>query len=441
MTESQTLAVSAQAEPSIAVVDRSTPKLADKPLRIALLGYRSAPFSGGQGIYIKYLSRALTAMGHKVDVISGEPYPQLDDNVTLIKMPGLNLYEWFPDHHRALRLKHFASWADLTEYFSMLTGGFSEPYSFGRRVAKYLKKHQDQYDIVHDNQCLAYGLLDIQRFLPTIATLHHPITHDRQLALDAAPNWKYRLLTKRWYSFLGMQKKVTAKLKHVVTVSDQSRRDTATDFGVPDDHLKVIYNGIDTHTFKPLDNPERSRYRLICTASADQPLKGLRYLLEALPKLAKLFPQLQLTVVGKLQPEGPTEKLIQKLGIADRIQFVSGISTERLVELYSESTIAICPSLYEGFGLPAGEAMACGVPVISSNGGALPEVVGNAGIIVPKGDSEALGREIAKLLDNPQHQKQLSYTGRARIENTFSWAAVAQELTEYYEKMLSHADR
>lgn len=356
-------------------------------------------------------------------------------------MPGLNLYDWFPDHHRALRLKHFKSWADLTEYFSMLTGGFSEPYSFGRRVAKYLKVHQGNYDIVHDNQCLAYGLLDIQKMIPTVATLHHPITHDRRLALEAAPDYKMRWLTRRWYSFLKMQIKVTRQLKHVVTVSDQSRRDTATDFGVADDHLKVIYNGIDTDQFKPLANVQRNRYQLICTASADQPLKGLKYLLQAMPKLIKLFPQLQLTVVGKLQAEGPTETLIQQLGIAERIQFVSGISTERLVELYSESTIAICPSLYEGFGLPAGEAMACGVPVISSTGGALPEVVGNAGIIVPKGDSEALGHQIAQLLDNPEHQAQLSKAGRQRIEQTFSWATVAAELTDYYEQMLHHADR
>lgn len=423
-----------------APVNRSA-RTASRPLRIALLGYRSAPFSGGQGIYIKYLSRALTQMGHRVDVISGEPYPQLDDDVTLIKMPGLNLYDWFPDHHRALRLKHFKSWADLTEYFSMLTGGFSEPYSFGRRVAKYLRVHQGNYDIVHDNQCLAYGLLDIQKMIPTVATLHHPITHDRRLALEAAPDYKMRWLTRRWYSFLKMQIKVTRQLKHVVTVSDQSRRDTATDFGVADDHLKVIYNGIDTDQFKPLANVQRNRYQLICTASADQPLKGLKYLLQAMPKLIKLFPQLQLTVVGKLQAEGPTETLIQQLGIAERIQFVSGISTERLVELYSESTIAICPSLYEGFGLPAGEAMACGVPVISSTGGALPEVIGNAGIIVPKGDSEALGHQIARLLDNPEHQAQLSKAGRQRIEQTFSWATVAAELTDYYEQMLHHADR
>jgi len=414
---------------------------AQRPLRIALLGYRSAPFSGGQGIYIKYLSRALTAMGHSVDVISGAPYPQLDDDVRLIKMPGLNLYDWFPHHHRALRLKHFKSWSDLSEYFIMLSGGFGEPYSFARRAAKYLKQHRDQYDIVHDNQCLGYGLLDIQKHLPTIATLHHPITHDRQLALDALDDWRMKLLTRRWYSFLSMQKKVTRKLAHVVTVSEQSKRDAEQDFELPEDHLKVIYNGIDTQQFKPQPHVQKSKHKLICTASADQPLKGLRYLLKALPKLVKLFPQLSLTVVGKLQPEGPTEKLIHRLGVADYVQFVSGISTDKLVELYGESTVAICPSLYEGFGLPAGEAMACGVPVISSNGGALPEVVGDAGIIVPKKDADALADAIAALLDDPERQEKMAAEGRARIEATFSWQAVARELTQYYEKMIADANR
>ena len=119
-------------------VSRDHATALQRPLRIALLGYRSNPYSGGQGVYIKYLSRALTALGHEVDVISGEPYPELDANVRLIKLPGLNLFE-APNHVTALRLRHLRSATDFFEWLSMLSGGFPEPYTFGRRVERWLR--------------------------------------------------------------------------------------------------------------------------------------------------------------------------------------------------------------------------------------------------------------------------------------------------------------
>jgi glycosyltransferase involved in cell wall biosynthesis len=414
--------------------------IASRPLRICLLGYRSHPYGGGQGIYIKYLSKALVNAGHSVDVISGEPYPHLDPRVKLIKMPGLNLFE-HPTHHAfALRWRHLLSWTDFFEWWSMLTGGFSEPYCFGRRVAHYLKDKRDHYDIIHDNQSLSYGLIQLQnQGWPVLATFHHPITYDLRISLQAEPDWRLRLLKRRWHWFLNMQKNVVRKLKHVVTVSECSRQDIAKDFSVDINHIDLIYNGIDTDEFVPPADAVREKFRIMCTASADQPLKGMKYLIEALYILKEEYPELHLLVVGKPQENGYILKLIKRLHLQDRVRFVSGISTETLVRYYSEATLVVCPSLYEGFGLPAGEAMACEAPVISSNGGALPEVVGDAGIIVPKADRKALAVAIKDLLDHPEKRHQLGRAGRQRILDSFCWNKAAQQFTRYYHPMLDRA--
>jgi len=411
----------------------------DRPLRICLLGYRSHPFVGGQGVYLNYLSKALVDVGHSVDVISGPPYPELDPRVTLIKKPSLDLFA-APSHVMALRPKHLTSWSDFFEWWAMLTGGFAEPYTFSRRVAKHMKRHGSDYDIVHDNQCLGYGLLKLQKQgIPTVATVHHPITRDRQLALDAAPNWKHRLLVRRWHSFLGMQKKVVKKLNHIVTVSEQSRTDISQAFDRAERDISLIYNGIDTDTFSPRQGISAKPFRVMTTASADQPLKGLRYLLDAIAALKPQYPQLELLVVGKLKEGGQTERQLKSLKLSDSVKFVSGISTEKLVDYYNEASVVVSPSLYEGFGLPAGEAMACGCAVISSDGGALPEVVGDAGIVVPKGNSQALQQALEKVLTDDVYRQSLGKKGRERILETFCWRVAAREFTEYYHQILDSA--
>ncbi|MBN7799040.1 glycosyltransferase [Parahaliea mediterranea] len=406
----------------------------ERPLRIALLGYRSQPYGGGQGVYLKYLSKALVEAGHSVDVISGPPYPHLDPRVRLICLPSLDLFE---NGLGSLRPRHLRSLSNIIEWCSKLSGGFAEPYTFGRRAVKYLRAHRHEYDLVHDNQSLSYGMLQLQAMgIPLVTTVHHPITSDLRIALGAARRWWERLLIRRWHSFLHMQKKVVRRLHHVVTVSDCSRQDIARDFGLQPAGIDLVYNGIDTAEFRPLpDIPRRAR-RLMATASADAPLKGLRYLLRAYASLLPRYPDLELLLVGKPQPGGRTERLLGHLGIADRVQFVSGISTARMVAYYAEATVAVVPSVYEGFGLPAGEAMACGVPVVSTDGGALPEVVGDAGVIVPARDVSALAEAIAGLLEDPARREALGAAGRERIVEQFSWEVCARQMSRYYREVL-----
>lgn len=416
--------------------DASRPAATDRPLRIALLGYRSNPYSGGQGIYISNLARALTRAGHAVDVISGPPYPHLDADIPLIRVPSLDLYA-VDNHVTALRPRHFTSRTDLFEYFSMLTGGFPEPYTFGRRMTKWMLTHGGHYDIVHDNQSLCHGLIELQRRgFPVVATIHHPIHSDRRIALEHAENWRHRLLIRRWHSFLGMQERVVRELRHLVTVSDAARSDIAEAFAIASGRLKVIHNGVDCERYRPLPAIERAPARLLTVASADAPLKGLAVLLRALASLGPRHPQLELMVIGKPKADSPTLELIRSLGIGDRVAFRHGLTTEELVEAYAGATLAVVPSLYEGFGLPAAEAMACGTPLVSSDGGALPEVVGDAAPVVPAGDAEALAEAIDGLLRSPEARAGLGARGRRRALETFSWDVTAHRLTAYYREVL-----
>ena len=405
-----------------------------RPLRICIAGYRSAPFGGGQGIYIKYLSKALVEAGHQVDVISGQPYPEVDPRVNLIKLPGLDL---FNHGLRSLRPHHLTSLSNIIEWTSKLTGGFAEPYCFSRRLYKYLMAHRSDYDIIHDNQCLGWAMLKLQKKgFNLLTTIHHPITSDLDIALNNSDDRWARLFIRRWYAFLGMQKKVAAKLEHVVTVSKQSTQDIAEAFSLDADKIHLVYNGIDTDVFKPMRKVKRDPWQIMAIASADQPLKGLRYLLLALSQLVQEYPQLSLLLVSKPQEKGETERLIKQLNLAKHIEFVHGVSTESLVQYYAESSIAIVPSVYEGFGLPAGEAMACGLPLVSTDGGALPEVVGDAGVTVPIKNPQAMAAAIENLLLNTAERKRYGKLARKRIEEKFSWTLAAKELTALYYQIL-----
>jgi glycosyltransferase involved in cell wall biosynthesis len=406
------------------------------PLKIALLGYRSNPYSGGQGVYIKQLSKALVDLGHQVDVISGEPYPHLDPRVGLIKLPGLNLFE-HPKPTRALANGRWRDPINVIEWLSFLSGGFAEPLTFGHRLVRYFKRQRPNYDIVHDNQSLCTGLLGLRRRgYAVTATIHHPITFDRDIALKNTASWGLRLLIRRWHAFLGMQIRVARLLPHITTVSENSRRDISAAFDIPQQRIHVVLNGIDSELFRPLPQVAREPYHLITTASADQPLKGTQHLIPAVAELVRHYPELKLTFIGAPKPGGVTQQQIQAHGLTDRIDFHHGIGFDDIVALYARASVAVVPSEYEGFGFPAGEAMACQVPLVSTDGGALPEVVGDAGVIVPAADSQALAQGIRRLLDSPEERMRLSRAGRTRIVNEFSWQRAASQFVQHYRQVI-----
>jgi glycosyltransferase involved in cell wall biosynthesis len=410
----------------------------DEPLRIAYLSYRSKPTVGGQGIYTRHLTKALADLGHHVEVLSGQPYPVLDPRVPLVELPSLDI---FNDHHpgRCPAYWEIRSLPDLLEVAAFSTGTFPEPLAFSARAWRHLRQRQDEFDLVHDNQCLGYGILAIDRMLPTLVTLHHPITVDRRLEMEAAPNWRKRISVGRWYGFVKMQGRVARRMPRIVVVSQSSMRDINRDMGVPTDAMRLVHVGVDPELFRPLPHIERIPGRLITTASADVELKGLRFLLEALAKL-RTERDVSLTVIGRAKEGGRSAELIERLGLSDCITFVSGVSDERIVELYAESELAVVPSLYEGFSLPAVEAMGTGTPLVATTGGALPEVTGPDGDTVltcEPGDVDSLLAALRRALDDPELRQRIGDAGRRRAIERFTWRKTAQRTVEQYRDLIA----
>ncbi|SDT34704.1 glycosyltransferase family 4 protein [Actinoplanes derwentensis] len=512
------------------------------PLRIALLSYRSKPHSGGQGIYVRHLSRELVGLGHQVEVFSGPPLPELDEGVGLTVLPSLDLYR-DSDPFRTPRREEFTSAVDVLEFAAMCTGAFPEPLTFSLRAWLHLKERLGEFDIVHDNQCLGYGLLPLGRLgTPLVATIHHPITVDRDLELAAAPDWKRRMSLRRWYAFTRMQGRVAKRLPWLTTVSNAARDEIVEAFGVSPEQLSVIGVGVDTDTFKPAgqEQPRRipagdpagesaggstagedtprstaaedtggspasedtvgdgagegtaestisasttdaspasegttvgestatgestaggmagehtagrvvggaagkgsgERGRIVSVASADVPLKGLPELIEAVAKL-RAERDVELVVVGTARPDGPAAQAIGRLGLGESVRFVSGITDEELADLFRSATVAAVPSRYEGFSLPAVEAMACGIPLVVTTAGALPEVAGPDGLAslhVPPGDAGALAAAIGRLLDDGDLRRRLGAEGRKRVVEHFTWRRTAIRTAEWYSEAIA----
>ena len=404
------------------------------PLRIALPGYRSAPFSGGQGVYLRYLSQALMLFGHRVTVISGPPYPQLVEGVRLVKLPSLDLYA---RESMAVSLSELRDPLGRREWISKLTGDSQSPGPSVSAPGTGFSSMPD-FDVVHDNQTLADGILDLQRSgVPVVTTIHHPITRDRRVALSGEPRWWWRLLIRRWHRFLSMQARVASQLDHIVTVSQLSATDIATDFGVMPSTISVVPNGVDTALFKPLPGVSRRPRQVIATASADAPLKGLAVLLRAFKNLVDADPSTELVLIARPKPGGDTEALIEQLGLRDRIHFVGDASHEQINRLYAESAVAVVPSLYEGFGLPAVEAMAAGIPLVSTDGGALKEVVGEGGLQVRAGDSAALTDAMQHVLSDSELAQALAQRGLARARQQFCWSVCAGQMEDLYRASIA----
>jgi len=409
------------------------------PLRIALLVYRGNPRSGGQGVYVRHLSEELVELGHEVTVFSGRPYPELADGVALEKVPSLDLYR-DADPFRVPRRREIEGKDDLLELATMFGGGFAEPRTFARRAREALSTQLGAYDIVHDDQGLGRGLLGmIDDGWPVIASIHHPVTIDRAIDLAEATTESKRRSIRRWYGFSTMQARVARRLDRILTVSHTSKRDIEKEMGVHSSKIGVIPIGVDRAVYAPIPGVRRIDGRIVTTASADVALKGLGHLLEAIAKLRTERPQIHLVVIGKLRKGSTADQTIATLGLEGLVEFVSDLTDAEIAHRYAEASVAVVPSLYEGFSLPAIEAMSCGTPLVATRGGALPEVVGDDGacaVLVTPGDASSLAAGIDRVLDDPAAALSMAAHGRRRVAERFSWQVAAQCTAEEYRRVL-----
>jgi len=396
--------------------------------------------SGGQGVYVCFLAKALHELGHQVHVIAGPPYPAPADGVKLHKLEALNLYETNSFSMLSNPLRIFTP-INLYEAAAVHIGMFPEIFTFSMRAYLRLRElmSRERYDIIHDNQTLGYGLLLAKSLgVPIVATIHHPISVDMATALAEAKSWLKRFRVAIFYSFLIMQGVVSRRMDRVVTVSKTSAEDAIRAFKLRQDRVRIVHNGIDTGIFRRLDHVEKEPNSLVIVGKTEDKKKGVHLLLKAV-QLLKDDVDVKVKVVGKQDADdGYRRKLVQELGIGDRVTFTGHVGADELARLYSSAEIAVTASLYEGFGLPAAEAMACGTPVIATRAGALPEIVGEhgTGILVPPADPPALAAAIKRLLADKQLRQRMGDAARKRIEESFSWEGAARKTLEVYQEVL-----
>jgi glycosyltransferase involved in cell wall biosynthesis len=408
-------------------------------MKILLLSYRGNPYCGGQGIYIYYLARELTRLGHQVQLMVGPPYPRFLDGIPVHSLPNFNFFGRKTSSLLPGNPFQIFSPLHFYEYVATRFSAFPEMNAFSlrsfRKIVELLR--YQRFDIIHDNQCLGYGLLLLKTLkIPVIATIHHPLSIDCQIDLEHCLHLKDKIRLLLYYPLL-MQRIVAKRLDKIITVSYKSAEDIERYFRVPRKKIKVVYNGIDLDTFKPLEGVTKDPHTLIFVGNTDDRKKGILYLLQAMRMLEK---QIKLLVVdGGAIRKNFASRLVREYGLEDRVIFTGNITQDKLVELYAAAQVAIVPSLYEGFGFPAGEAMACGLPVISTWAGALPEIVGKdgrGGILVPPRDASALALQIRKLLGNKKELELMGKRARERIAENFTWEKAGRDISQIYQETI-----
>ena len=414
-------------------------------MKICFIMYQGNMYSGGQGVYLYYLTRELARMGHEVHVLAGPPYPTLDEKVI-----GHNIqtHSYWSYHHEKKNflferhpLSHFHP-VNFYEFVSTRIPLSSLLLTFSVRAWLKLRElsREHRFDIVHDNQTLSYGiwLMQVTGF-PVVATVHHPLTIDLENALRQARSL-YEKARRILWSPWQMQQLVARRLPRLITVSHTSRRAVERAFGLAPEQMRVIYNGIDSEQFRPLPEVEREPGLIVCVCNSEDRNKGARYLIEAINLLQEDGRDYRLALVDhakknlKLVPG-----LVRQYGLSSRVHFTGRLSTEQLVRLYNQATLVVSPSLYEGFGLPAAEAMACGAPVVATTAGAFPEVIENgvSGLLVPPGNAPALANAIERLLEDTELRQRLGQESRRRIVDRFSWGETAERTLALYQEVRS----
>jgi glycosyltransferase involved in cell wall biosynthesis len=406
-------------------------------MKICILSYRGNPFSGGQGIYLKHVAEGLVKKGHTVHVIVGPPYPQAMDGVEVHRVESQSYYgidtAGLINPSAPLEIFHPIN---FYQYLHTRLGAFSEISAFTYRAYYLLKKlhSREKFDIIHDNQSLGFGLLLMKTLgVPVISTIHHPLSVDLRNVLSWLFSFKKKIKSVLFYPLL-MQGFVARRVDHIITVSESSKKQIAGDYGVSEDKQTVVYNGIDRNVFRRERGVKRERNRVLFVGNIEDRNKGGFNLLKALSLTDK---KIKLTVVDGGSPHRRlTGQILEKLKMSDRVYFTGKVDISELARIYSTASLAVVPSVFEGFGFPAAEAMSCGTPLITSDGGALPEVTGDAGFVVPGGDHTALAEKITEVLENPGLMEKMSREGRKRVKEKFSWEKAVSEIVEVYGKVV-----
>ena len=419
--------------------------MTDRPLRIAFTAYRGNMHCGGQGVYLWFLARELARIGHEITVLVGPPWPDpMPFAREVARIPNDRFWgKWFLRDRAAFipseRPLGLLAPLRLWELGASRIGFFPEPFAFSARAFRDLARRVGggaRFDVVHDVQCLGWGLLGVRALgLPVVSTVHHPLTVDRRASFRRDRSLREAIGTVEFHP-VGMQGFVARHLDRILTSSRTCAREIRRDFGVAPGRLREIGNGLDTDLFRPDPTVPREPTTLLCVGRASDPNKGVDVLVEALARLPR---PVRVWLVDEDHPSHEGRRRAAALGVGDRLQVTGRLPTPELVDRYRRATLVVVPSRYEGFGLPAVEAMACGTPVVATAAGALPEVVetGGGGVLVARDDADALAKAVGALLEQPEARARLGARARPRVEGAYAWPRIAERTAGVYRELLA----
>jgi glycosyltransferase involved in cell wall biosynthesis len=416
-------------------------------MKLAFLAYRGSMQSGGQGVYLHALTRELAARGHEIDCWVGPPYPDPMPWARVFPLENHRFWGARFDRRPGAFLPRPDPWRIFTPLsfyeFAVTRFGFlPEPLAFSLRAAAAVVRELRagaRYDVVHDVQSLGYGLLWLRALgLPVVSTVHHPLSVDRRSSLRRDRSFAERKGTLTFYP-VGMQGRVARRIDAILTSSRVSRAAIEADFGVAPARIREVANGVSF----PEPAPARARparTELLFVGRCGDPNKGFEFLLRALA----LLPAEVGARVLDAEPIGtPLAEELDALGLRPRVRFDGKLSRAALERAYRDAAVVVVPSLFEGFGLPALEALAVGTPVVATTAGAAPEVLGTAaaGRLVPPADPAALAKGVAETLEDWPREHARARAARARLEAAYAWPGIAERTEAVYREVIDRAQR
>jgi glycosyltransferase involved in cell wall biosynthesis len=389
-----------------------------------------------QATYVHDINRHLVRRGHSVTVVTpGAPsLPKTDtfDGVNIVRFPlelPADLTYGRVAQSRVSWLGRFARVAVMAHYME------------AQHRAIIVEARESGVDVIHAHWAIPTGPAAVMAArklnVPSIITMHGGDVY-------VNPEQGYDFPT-RWY----VRPALRWTLRHAgaLTAITEDCRQHALRAGAPAEHIRLVFNGTDLRRFSPSDNGTRGNLpygeHMIFACRQLFPRKGIRFLLEAAAQLKPQFPDLKVVLAGDGFERPELVQLADQLGIAADVTFLGWVPNSDLPPYYRAAAVSVIPSLEEGFGIPAAEAMGCEVPVVASDAGGLPEVVedGVTGLVVPRGDADALARAIQTLLTDPERRRVMGQAGRARALRLFDWDRSAEQFEQLYREVAARMHR
>jgi glycosyltransferase involved in cell wall biosynthesis len=390
-----------------------------------------------QATYVHDINRHLVRRGHRVTVVTpGNPSIAASDSfdgVEVVRFPMELPVDLTYGRVAQSRVNIWGKFARLAVMAHYLEAQYRATLAAVRERGA---------DVVHAHWAIPTGPAAVHAArrlgLPSVITMH-----GGDVYVNPAQGYDF---PTRWY----VRPALRWTLRHAaaLTAITEDCRQHALRAGAPVRSVHLVFNGTDLRRFSPEPNGNRAvdpRYgeHMIFACRQLFPRKGIRFLIEAAAALKPRFPDVKVVIAGDGFERPELIGLAESLGIARDVTFLGWVPNSELPPYYRAAAVSVIPSLEEGFGIPAAEAMGCQTPVVASDAGGLPEVVedGVTGLVVPRGDSRALADAIGTLLADPARRVQMGRAGRERALRLFDWDRTAEQLERIYDDVLPRAGR